>query len=393
MEYKIKLETIKNSKNQDTIKATFYRKKSRAWAAAPSGTSAGKHEAVSMPKPPHSLIKNANRHLHTLEGIESQQEFDSTLRRIDGTNNFSNLGASVSIALSLAYAKFSSAIKNKELFQTSKRPRIPWQLGLLIAGGTHGKQSIDIQEILALPKTKDPIDSIQANQQLYAITQQAIKKRVPGYKPRLDLEGGYLVNTTNENALEIAQEAIDKYMENHNTKIHLGVDVAASELWNERTKKYKYAHQSLTTIEQLQYIHDLQKQHKLYYIEDPFNEEDFTTHAKLTKSIGAKAMVCGDDLTTTNTERLKKAIKAKSINAIIIKPNQIGTVTQAHEAVELAKKHKITPVMSHRSGETRDPIIAQLCVAWDIPIIKISNKGPTREAKLNELNHIAKKIK
>ena len=181
---------------------------------------------------------------------------------------------------------------------------------------------------------------------------------------------------------EKSLDLICRVAENSGCKV--GLDVASSNMWNGKKYVYLKMKKSFDSGEQIDFISDLIKSYRLFYAEDPLNEEDFEGFAELNKKHGKKCLICGDDLTTTNPERIRRAIKTKSVNSVIVKPNQIGTVTLAHEFTGLAKKNKIVPVISHRSAETTDTTIAVMAVDWEIPLIK-AGVVDMRVAKLDKL--------
>ncbi len=172
----------------------------------------------------------------------------------------------------------------------------------------------------------------------------------------------------------------------------MGMDVAASELWNDKKKKYVYNREGVnrTREEQIAYMAEMIEDNSLYYVEDPLEENDFDGFSELSRK--SKCLICGDDLYTTNVKRINKGIKKKSSNAVLIKPNQCGTLTDTFKAVKLARNNDMTPVMSHRSGETPDDTIAHLAVAFGCPIIKAGIMGGERIAKLNELVRISEQL-
>ena len=386
---KIKIKKIKNSKKEDTVEVTISAGKGLTKASAPSGTSAGKHEVKAYNKSINNSIKQANKILPKLVGEKetSQQEIDKFLKE-----NMKEIGGSISIATSIAIARAGAKTKNKQLYEyvnEKEKYSHPIMVGKCIGGGVHAKNSTTIQEFLSIPLVKEMKKAVKINRMVHKKT-GAILKNFKGFQKKLDYEGGWVANISDENALGIVSSAIEEISKKTKTNIALGIDVAASEFWN--GKKYIYKKQQRTPKEHYNFIKYLIKEYDLYYIEDPFQEDDFKSLARLTKEFKNR-MIVGDDTFTTNPKRLKKGIKLKAGNSILIKPNQIGTLTETYETVELAKKHAYTPVISHRSGETKDSAIADLAVGWGIPFIKIGIIGKEREAKTNRIIKIEKVIK
>jgi len=202
-------------------------------------------------------------------------------------------------------------------------------------------------------------------------------------------EGGWAPNIKTEDALEIMLRACNELSEELEVECKVGVDVAASSLWSSKENHYVYTRDEIKRDpgEQLDFIQHIIKTYNLVYVEDPFHEEDFEGFAQLTKRV-KNCLICGDDLFVTNKERLAHGIKMGAANAIIIKTNQVGTITDAWETVRLAKKNQYTPIMSHRSGETADAHLAHLSVAFQCPIIKTGVVGGERVVKINELLRI-----
>lgn len=375
---KIKLNKIKNSKGKPAIQATIFTKKGKAVASAPSGTSAGKYEAVYAPKPIDVLIKNAHKTvIPNLIGMDvlNQKSIDYALIDVDGTKNFSNIGGSVATAISMACLRSASIANRKQVYEqlNPKNIMIPKMMGKCIGGGAHAEASTEIQEFLSIPITDSIKTGVKLNKQVHSLVGKKLKAK------KLDLEGGWIANISNERAIETLSEAVCEVSKKTGENIAIGIDVAASEFY----KKGKY--NSRTKKQQLKYMSELIQKYDIYYIEDAFNEEDFDSFKEL-KKMHKSALICGDDLFTTNAGRLKRG-KA-SCNSIIIKPNQVGTITQTQETVELAKKYAYVPVISHRSGETKDSMIADLAVGWNIPFIKIGIVGRERTAKTSRLIQI-----
>lgn len=324
--------------------------------------------------------------------VIGQAAIDNILREIDNTNNFSKIGGNTAIAVSLAVAKAAANASGVALFKylSKSAVTVPFPLGNIIGGGAHaGGRTPDIQEFLVLPVgAKNVRDAIHANALVHKKTGELIQKSDPQFSNGKGDEGAWAPNIKSETALEILSKAIDQVGLETGINIKIGLDVAASRLWMKNYYHYSREKRNFTIEEQLEFIQSLIKRYSIYYVEDPIEEEDFINFSKLTKTVGSKTLICGDDLFATNIERLKEGIKNKSTNAILIKPNQIGTLTETIQAIEFAKKNKIMPIVSHRSGETTDESIAHIAVAFNCPIIKTGVVGGERIAKLNELIRI-----
>lgn len=390
---RISLRKILNCAGKETVEAHVYAGSIFGSASSPAGTSVGKHEAVFAPAPMERLIQNASKKvIPAIVGFEvtDQEGIDETLHETDGTKNFSKIGGAISTAISLAAAKAGAAAENKPLFKyinEKKKYKIPMQLGKVIGGGRHaGPGGPEFQEFLAAPVTCSIAECAAINRMLHTVVGSVLSKTLPGFTRRLDFEGGWVAPISNEFALHILSEAADEMGSKKDIEIKLGVDCAASSFYKNKT--YNYDKKKLDAENQLKYVSDLAAGAKLHYIEDPFQEDDFKTFSKLAKK--TPSLVCGDDLVTTNLERLKKAVKAKSCKAIIIKPNQVGTLSDSCEVIKFAQKKEIIPVVSHRSGDTRDASISHLAVAFDVPLVKVGIVGAERESKINELIEIEK---
>lgn len=365
-------------------------------ASAPSGASTGEHEVVSFPDGDveKSLIELEEVVIPELIGWDSanQSLIDTLLKEIDGTDNFSNIGGNAATAVSLACAKAAAASHCLPLYRYlaggMAAVRLPFPLGNIIGGGAHANGT-DIQEFLAIPVGASDIESaLEANILVHRKVKDKLKNM--GKLCGRGDEGAWVADIKSEDALKNLSEACKDVSSETDIEIKPALDVAASELWDETKKRYIYKkdNKELKTEEQIEFIEDLIDSYDLYYVEDPLEQNDFNGFAGIKKD----ALICGDDLYTTNVKRIQEGIKKKSTNAVLIKVNQIGTLTDTHAAVESVKHSRQTPVMSHRSGETTDETIAHLAVGFGCPIIKTGTVGGERIAKLNELLRIADEL-
>jgi enolase len=340
-----------------------------------------------MPRKVDDLLKQAGKTLiPELLGMNvlEQGKIDRAILKIDGTSNYSKVGGSVSIAVSLACLKCAAELHKKEVYEYlgPAEKTMPALLGKCIGGGAHSRlPSTDFQEFLSIPLTDSAEQGMLVKRKMHAKVGKALGAK------RLDYEGGWTANITAEKALEVMSQMACEVSEATKTEVGIGVDIAASRLWN--GSEYVYKDKKLDPERQHNYVQGLIETYGIMYVEDPFHEEDFQSHAKLTKN-ARDAMICGDDLFATNKERLRMGIKLKACNAVIIKPNQAGTVTQAYETLVLAKNHSYIPVVSHRSGETKDAVLSHLAVGWSAPFMKIGIVGKERVAKTDELVRIEK---
>jgi len=317
--------------------------------------------------------------------VFDQFSVDEALKEIDGTHNFSNIGGNFAITASLATAKAASEITGLPLYAYVGGivNELPYPLGNVIGGGMHTEGSTSIQEFLIIPVgASDFFEAQKANTMVYKAIKQEFKKR--GIFAAKGDEGAWAAQISDELAFEILEGAIAKVEDEMDVEVRIGLDVAATELWN--GKQYVYKDRKLSSEEQIAYMAELVDKHNLLYLEDPLHENDFEGFAELTKQV--KCMVCGDDIFVTNPERIKKGIEMGVANTILIKPTQVGTLSDTIKAVRLGKDNGYDIVVSHRSGETEDETIAHLSVAFNATLIKTGVVGGERLAKLNELVRI-----
>jgi len=268
---------------------------------------------------------------------------------------------------------------------------LPFPLGNVVGGGKHALgKSTDIQEFLVLPVGAPSFSAaVEANAMIHRRLKILLKKIDPGFTGGKGDEGAWAPNVSNDQALEAVSTACKEVSDEVGFECRAGLDVAASSLWNPEKQCYVYTRDALTrdTGEQIDYILDLIEKYDLVYVEDPLHEDDFEGFKELTQK-SRDCLICGDDLFVTNVKRLSQGIEKGSGNAIIIKMNQVGTLTETWEATRLAKENNYVPVVSHRSGETAAVHIAHLAVGFKAPIIKTGVVGGERIAKLNELIRI-----
>ena len=391
----INLRKIIDSRGNATVEADIVTNDGFGRAAAPAGASTGTFEAQAWPKNDVNLgISNAKENLiPSLIGISTneQETFDKTIKDIDGTNNLKNVGGNIAVALSLACAKAAADSKNIPLFEhvsKTKSYSIPAPMSNVLGGGAHAIGGTDIQEYLVTSFDNDVNTAIETNAAVHKEVAKILKGKFPNIALGKGDEGAWVAPLENVEALELVTKAVDNVQKETGVEIRTGLDVAASEFY--KNGNYVYKEQTLTPEEQVDFMLGLIEEYDLHSVEDPLDQNDFDSWASLTDQ--TDALIIGDDLYVTNSERLKQGIEKKSTNSILIKPNQIGTLTDTIKTVEMAKDSDMSTVISHRSGVTTDTSIAHLGVAFESHAIKTGIMGGERIAKLNELVRISEKF-
>ena len=391
----IKLRKIIDSRGNSTVEADISTNDGFGRAAAPAGASTGTFEAQAWPENNVDLgISNARKKLiPLLTGIPAndQKAFDDIIKNEDGTKNLQNVGGNISVALSLACAKAAADSKNIPLFEhvsKTKSYSIPAPMSNVLGGGAHAIGGTDIQEYLVTSFDNDVNTAIETNAAVHKEVAKILKEKFPNIALGKGDEGAWVAPLENVEALELVTKAVDNVHKETGVEIRTGLDVAASEFY--KNGKYVYKEQTLTPEEQVDFMLGLIEEYDLHSVEDPLDQNDFKSWASLTDQ--TDSLIIGDDLYVTNSERLKQGIDMKSTNSILIKPNQIGTLTDTVKTVELAKNSDMATVISHRSGETTDTSIAHLGVAFESHAIKTGIMGGERIAKLNELVRISEKF-
>ena len=388
----VRLRRVLDSRGDPTVEAEV-RTESGGFgrAAAPSGASTGEYEAVELP-PEEAIAKARELAVPRIEGqvyAGDQRSVDAALRGADGTADFSEIGANAAVAISMAAAKAGADMLGAPLYQhlggAFRGDEFPTPLGNVVGGGEHAADATDIQEFLAAPVGAPSVaDAVFANAAVHDAVADLLDERgIPAAKGD---EGAWAPAIDDEEALALVSTAIERVEDEVGFEIRMGLDVAGAELFD--GEAYVYSDTTRTPAEQVDYMAELVADYELAYVEDPLDEDDYEGFAELTKRASDQTLVCGDDLFVTNTERLREGIAEGAANSILVKPNQIGTLSDAFDAIELAREHGYDAVVSHRSGETEDTTIAHLAVATDAPFIKTGAVGGERTAKLNELIRI-----
>jgi enolase len=387
----IQVRTILDSRGNPTVEADVLTENGFGRAAAPSGASTGIFEAK-VKKPAEAVPFARKNVIPQLIGEDAgdQTGFDRTLREIDGTSDFISIGANVAVALSLANAKAAASEKGLPLFRYLGgifSMVTPLPLGNVIGGGAHAEGATEIQEFLVVPTgASSAHEAVFANAAVHRRIKETLLSR--GQMSGKGDEGAWAPRIDDATAFEIVSSAVKDVSRDINVGIEMGIDVAASQLYDPVNKTYKYRETTRSTEDQISYISELVDRYGLIYVEDPLYEEDFSAFAELTSQVGDRCLICGDDLYVTNPERIEQGIEVGASNCVLIKPNQIGTLTDTYTAVNLAHTHGLDTVMSHRSGETTDETIAHLATAFNCIFLKTGAVGGERTAKLNELIRI-----
>lgn len=380
-------------------------------AAVPSGASTGSGEALELRdggdafngKAVTKAVANVNGTIApALKGMDAndQRALDAKLLELDGTDNKSKLGANATLAVSLAVAKAAAASKKQPLFQHvaglvgNTTYTLPMPMLNILNGGKHAEGSTDIQEFMVMPiGAASFAEAMQMASEIYHKLGKVLKEK--GYATTVGDEGGYApsVKGGSEEALQVISEAVDKAGYTLGEDVALALDVASSELAGEDGYDFAREGQLYTTDQLISKYEDLATKYPLVSIEDGLAENDWDGWKWLTERMGAKTQLVGDDLLVTNTKLLQKAIEENAANAILIKPNQIGTLTETMDAVRMAQDAGWNTVMSHRSGETEDATIAHLAVGLNTGQIKTGSFSRSdRIAKYNELLRISEQL-
>ena len=377
-----------------------------ATAISPSGASTGAFEAHELRdkdinkflgKSVNIAVENINNRISSkLKGLDSndQKNIDKILLDLDGSKNKTNLGANATLAVSLANSKCSALSNKRSLFKNlGNNYSLPIPLMNIINGGAHADNDLNIQEFMIRPDSAN--NFMNAIEKCYLVIQN-LKEILKSNKMLTNVgdEGGFAPSiNSNEEALELIVKAIEKSKLKPGKDIVICLDVAANELINEKGE-YSIKSKSYSSVdENINYYKKLISIYPIKSIEDPFAEEDWTSWKKITTEIGKDIQIVGDDLFVTNTKRLKKGITEKSANSILVKPNQIGTLTETLEVISMAKDANFNTIISHRSGDTEDTFIADLAAATMSSQIKTGSLARSeRVAKYNRLLRIEEEL-
>ena len=379
-------------------------------AAVPSGASTGIHEAVELRDNDSSIylgkgvlkaVNNVNSILHeALHGMDifDQEAIDRAMIKLDGTDNKSNLGANAILGVSLAVAKAAALESNLSLFKYVGGPSatiLPVPMMNILNGGSHADNLIDIQEFMVMPiGAKSFSEGLRWGTEVFHHLKAVLKSN--GMSTNVGDEGGFAPNLgSNEEAIQVVMQAVEKAGFRLGIDMSIALDAAASEFYNSKTGLYHFEStgENRSSAEMVAYWEDWCKKYPIISVEDGLAEDDWNGWKLATEKLGKSVQLVGDDLFVTNTTRLQRGINEEIANSILIKVNQIGTLTETKEAVNLAKKNNYSSVMSHRSGETEDNTIADLAVALKTGQIKTGSASRSdRMSKYNQLLRIEEEL-
>ncbi|WP_286762391.1 MULTISPECIES: phosphopyruvate hydratase [Rhodopirellula] len=373
-------------------------------AAVPSGASTGMHEAwelrdgdksVFMGKGVTTAVKNVNTKIaDALEGMDAtdQAAVDQAMIELDGTPNKKELGANAILGVSLAVAHAAAASTNQPLFRYlggAGARMLPAPMMNIINGGEHADNGVDIQEFMVMPLGFERFsDALRCGTEIFHNLKKVLSEK--GYSTAVGDEGGFAPDLkSNQEALDVIMTAIDKAGYKAGEQVWIALDAASTEFYDKSSGKYSLDNNQMSGDEMVDFLADWCDKYPICSIEDGCDEDDWDTWKKLTTKIGDKVQLVGDDLFVTNVERLQRGIDEGIANSILIKVNQIGTMTETIDAIQLAHRNGYTSISSHRSGETEDSTIADLAVAMSTGQIKTGSASRSdRMAKYNQLLRI-----
>jgi len=374
-----------------TIELDLQTAKGMVRASVPFGTSAGKHEAKTFAAEDAARKFMILRRHFTNTEFTDQQDVDLQLRTVDKTSDFRDIGGNLALAISSAFFKAFALENSMELFQhasaiSKQSCSMPKPICNIIGGGKHSGKT-DVQEILFLPVHQNSFAESMTNiTNAYLEVGRELGKVDPTFTFSKNIESAWTTNLSFEEVMKLVSFIAKKSL------LKLGIDFAASSLWDDKQYYvYRYGNKLLGRIDQIKFICELAKIYPIFYVEDPLNEDDFQGFSMLTHELQNR-ITSGDDLYATNLERFKAGIELKASNGIIVKPNQVGTITDVIKVVDEAKKNKIVTIMSHRSGETEDTLLCHLAVGLGCDYIKLGTSGE-RTVKINEMMRIEERLK
>jgi len=405
---RVQAREILDSRGNPTVEVDVYLSdESFGRAAVPSGASTGEHEAVELRdgdqdrflgKGALNAVRNVNQQIAPIvKGYNAldQKTLDKCMIDLDGTPNKSNLGANAILGVSMAVSRAAAASQNLPLYRhlNSDACLLPVPMLNIINGGSHADNNVDIQEFMIFPIGADSFShALRMGVEIFHYLKKVLNSK--GLNTSVGDEGGFAPNlSSNEEAIEIILEAVEKSDYSIGKDISLALDAAASEFYIDGAYRLESENRTLTSDEMVEYFEGLTNKYPIVSIEDGLAENDWEGWEVLNSKLGSKIQIVGDDLTVTNIPRLQRAIDEQSMNAILIKLNQIGTVTETVEAVELARETEFGVIISHRSGETEDTFIADFAVAMGMGQIKTGSASRTdRICKYNQLLRIEEEL-
>lgn len=393
---------ILDSRGNPTVETDLYLEDGRyVRASVPSGASTGTNEALELRdkderylgKGTQKAVNNVNTIIkEALIGKEiNQEEIDNILINLDGTKNKSKLGANAILSVSLCVMKALALIQNKQIYQLFDGPyNLPYPMMNIINGGVHASSGLEIQEFMIMPQQNSFKERLRCGAEIFHNLAKILK--VNGYSTAVGDEGGFAPNLSNiEEAFDFIVKAIEKAGYTPGKDVFIAIDCAASEFYD--GENYTINKKKISKEELINYYVELINKYPIKSIEDAFSEDDIDSIKKLTSLIGDKVMLVGDDYFVTNIEYLQKGIDEHYNNAILLKANQIGTITEMLETIKLAKDNNFKTIISHRSGETEDTFIASMAVGLNLGYIKTGSLSRgERIAKYNELLRIEERL-
>ena len=407
--YKIIAREILDSRGNPTIEVdVILSDGSLGRAAVPSGASTGEHEAVELRdndtlrylgKGVKKAVKIVNTTIaNEIIGLDAlnQKNIDEAMISLDGTSNKSKLGANSILGVSIAVAKSASNSKKMPFYEyinQNKTYTMPIPMMNIINGGSHADNNVDFQEFMVFPiGARSFSNALQMGTEIFHQLKKVLKNK--NLSTSVGDEGGFAPNLkSNHEAIEVILKAIDNAGYKAGKNVYIALDVAASELFDKDKYIIKSENRSLSSDQMISYYQNIIETYPIISIEDGLDENDWGGWSLMNEALGDKVQIVGDDLTVTNINRLQKAIDLKAMNAILIKLNQIGTLTETLDAITLAKKADFGAIISHRSGETEDTTIADLAVASGVGQIKTGSASRTdRICKYNQLLRIEQNL-
>ena len=393
---------VKNSRGERSIQIEIITYEGRFKVSAPSGKSKGKSEVASYNS---KGIGQSMKILKTfclklkhknfiIKKVDDLKQITELMHRFEA--RFGKFGGNVNYVIEGAFLKAAASDNGKELWEfinddvnNGLKPKMPMPVGNCIGGGLHSKtikgKKPDFQEFLLIPNEKTFSKAVTVNLRAYGFAKKLLKTR------KRNDENAWMTNKSNEEVLEILKAVAKRY------KLKIGLDIAASTFYNKGYYRYKNKDLIRDKVDQSDYIEKIAKKFNIFYIEDGMQEEDFSGFKEIldrvSKAKKSKTLIVGDDLTTTNLKLVRRAVESKAINALIIKPNQIGSILEVKKVVEFCKKNNIVMIFSHRSGETMDNILADYCVGFGGQFIKTGIFGRERLIKLKRIMDIEKSLR
>lgn len=414
--YQLNMPTITNvharqvldSRGNPTVEVELFSENHKAWAIVPSGASTGAYEAVELRdgdtntylgKGVLKAVANVNGEIKdAIMGMElgGQRELDQHLIDLDGTDNKGRLGANAILGVSLAYARLSAIEQGTKFYQylaeisNTAQMSLPRPMMNVINGGQHADNTLDIQEFMLFPKATSFSENLRIGTEVFHHMKKILQER--NMATSVGDEGGFAPNLhTHEEALAVMVEASEKA--GHMEQMEFALDAAASEFYDAGKKLYIIEGEETTAEKLIEYYAYLCEKFPIVSIEDPLHEDDWEHWQQITEKLGEKVQLVGDDLLVTNVKKLQEAIEKKACNAILIKFNQIGTLSETIDAIQMAQENGMNAIVSHRSGESEDTSIADLAVGLNAGQIKTGSLSRTdRIAKYNQLLRIEEEL-